>query len=209
MLRDLHWAEAKGTGIRTMRRLASDAGLPLPEFHSDRQANEFRITLFLHNLLTEDDHAWLRSLGSLAVSADEAKVLVYARATGAVDNTACRDFCGLDTLAASLVLRRLRDRGLLGKQGLGNRTYYTLPGVERLAPNSGQSELPLNDPSGTLKQEDRPSELATLLGKDRHYLRNKYLIPMVSESLLRFRYPESAKHPNQAYVTVINPERTG
>lgn len=53
-------------------------------------------------------------------------MLIYARATGAVDNTACRDFSGLDTLTASRVLRRLRDKGLLDKQGGGNRTYYTL-----------------------------------------------------------------------------------
>ncbi len=44
-------------------------------------------------------------------------------------------------------------------------------------------------------------QLAILLKKDRHYLRNKYLIPMVRDGLLRFRYPESAKHPHQAYVT--------
>lgn len=43
-----------------------------------------------------------------------------------VDNTACRDFSGLDTLQASNVLRRLRDRGLLEKQGAGNRTHYML-----------------------------------------------------------------------------------
>ncbi|MDR0781917.1 MAG: putative DNA binding domain-containing protein, partial [Pseudomonadales bacterium] len=126
VLHDLHLAEAKGTGIRAMRRLAAEAGLPLPEFHSDRSANEFRLTLFLHNLLTQDDYAWLRDYAGNAVSADEAKVLIYARATGAVDNTACRDFCGSDTLGASLILRRLRDRGLLVKQGAGNRTYYTL-----------------------------------------------------------------------------------
>ncbi len=43
-------------------------------------------------------------------------------------------------------------------------------------------------------------QLATLLDKDRHYLCNKHLIPMVRDGLLKFRYPESAKHPNQAYV---------
>ncbi len=42
--------------------------------------------------------------------------------TGAVDNTACRDFCGLDTLSASQVLRRLRDRDLLQKKGAGSQT---------------------------------------------------------------------------------------
>lgn len=44
-------------------------------------------------------------------------------------------------------------------------------------------------------------QLATFLGKSRQYLRNKHLIPMVRDGELRFRYPESAKHPHQAYVT--------
>jgi ATP-dependent DNA helicase RecG len=126
VLHDLHLAEAKGTGIRAMRRLATDAGLQLPEIHSDRQANEFRLTLFLHNLLTEEEHVWLREIAPGGLNAEDAKVLVFARENGSVDNAACRDFCGLDTLAASLVLRRLRDRGLLIKQGGGSRTYYVL-----------------------------------------------------------------------------------
>lgn len=50
-------------------------------------------------------------------------MLIYARASGAVDNTACRDFSGLDTLTASRVLRRLRDKE---KHGGGSRTYYVL-----------------------------------------------------------------------------------
>lgn len=146
VLHEINWAETKGSGIRTMRRLAADAGLPLPDFASDRQKNEFKTTLFLHHLLTEEDHAWLKSLTGEALTADEAKALIYARETGAVDNTACRDFSGLDTLQASNVLRRLRDRGLLVKQGAGNRTHYTLnhPG-ERPDPHPEQGKLPLED----------------------------------------------------------------
>ncbi len=256
VLHDLNLAEAKGTGIRSMRRLAAEAGLTLPEFHSSREADEFRVTLFLHNLLTEDDHAWLRSLTTEALDADEVKVLIYARATGAVDNSACRDFSGLDTLAASRVLRRLRDRGLLDKAGAGSRTHYLLappagaagvpPAQQTLdmgaesphggGPAGGDSgDSPMPDPEAcnpalaTLPPElatwlatltgrvSTPAlrsavlrlcawapltveQLATLLGKDRHYLRNKHLIPMVRDGQLRFRYPESAKHPHQAYV---------
>lgn len=257
VLHDLHLAEAKGTGMRAMRKLAAEAGLPLPEFHSDRHANEFRLSLFLHNLLTEEDHAWLRSFAGAGVTADEAKMLLYARATGAVDNTASRDFCGLDTLAASLVLRRLRDRGLLEKQGAGSRTYYTLADVEpSVVRHTNQAEPPVGLPGGTadrgmaLSAADPdnsacnpelatllatlPSELATLLAtlkgrtskealregicqlcawapltvdqlatlldKERHYLRNKHLIPMMHDGQLRFRYPESPKHPHQAYT---------
>lgn len=47
-------------------------------------------------------------------------------------------------------------------------------------------------------------ELATLLSKSRDYLRNKHLIPMVGSGQLRFLYPESAKHPHQAYVAPVD-----
>lgn len=50
-------------------------------------------------------------------------------------------------------------------------------------------------------------QLATLLKKDRHYLRNKHLIPMARDGHLVLRYPESAKHPHQAYlVPASSPE---
>ncbi len=68
----------------------------------------------------------MRSAHSLTLDADEMKMLIYARATGAVDNSACRDFSGLDALAASRVRRRLRDRGLLDRAGAGSSTYYLL-----------------------------------------------------------------------------------
>ena len=259
VMHDLHLAEAKGTGIRAIRRLASEAGLTAPEFHSDRQANEFKLTLFLHNLLTEDDHAWLRNFAGGVVSADEAKALIYARETGAVDNSACRDFCGLDTLAASHLLRRLRDRGLLEKEGSGSSTYYVLSQTS-VEPQEPPTQLTLDigtafvptasgsKPDSSFGESDMPAcnlevatlptelatllatlrarnngetlrqaivllctwkpltvdELSTLLGKSRNYLRNKHLIPMISSGQLRFRYPESAKHPNQAYVAPTN-----
>ena len=255
VLHDLHLAEAKGTGIRAMRRLAGDAGLPLPEINSDRQANEFKLTLFLHNLLTEDDHAWLRHYAGTVVGADEAKVLLYARATGAVDNSACRDFCGLDTLSASLVLRRLRDRGLLEKQGAGNRTYYILSGSDsRQASNNAQPELPLGNHTSSVDDvgisgnhhkldvkytqalvgipeelrlqiqnagkkprkavvrallQDlcslRPytaQELCLILGRSNpRELSRLHLKPMRELGVLSLQYPESEKHPHQAYRT--------
>jgi ATP-dependent DNA helicase RecG len=98
----------------------------------------------LHHFLTEEDYAWIKNFAGENFTGDEAKVLMYARETGAVDNTACRDFTGLDTLQASSLLRRLRDRGLLEKQGAGNRTHYTLssPGDQNLSDPS-QGEFPL------------------------------------------------------------------
>jgi ATP-dependent DNA helicase RecG len=165
----------------------------------------------------------IRRLAGDALSADEAKV----------DNMACRDFSGLDTLQASNLLRRLRDRGLLEKQGAGNRTHYTLvnPGAvtvrhpeqgnlpfeggkrsgEGGKQNSegGKRDLPPLPPAlaaklpaprqrmgeATLRQLIRDlcgwqalrgEELATLLGKDLKYLRNKHLSVMVQSGELVF-----------------------
>lgn len=263
VMHDLHLAEAKGTGIRVMRRLAGEAGLPLPEFHSDRQANEFKVTLFLHNLLTEEDYAWLHGLAGNTVGPEEAKVLIYARETGAVDNTACRDFSGLDTLAASHVLRRLRDRGLLEKQGGGSRTYYILSmPTQRPVASPEQGLLPFDAigspasagaaPSGdsanphmlaAQSPEDHTgipadllariqaagkkprqailrglvrelcalraftaAELCKVLGRSNTgELTRDHLKPMREAGELTLLFPESEKHPHQAYL--VPPER--
>lgn len=202
------------------------------------------------------------------LSAEEAKALIYARETGMVDNMACRDFSELDTLQASSLLRRLRDRGLLQKQGAGSRTHYTLAnpleaanrhpqqgdllletaallhkggnqqpeggnqqpeggnqkleGGNQQPAEGGKRDLPplppeLADrlPTGTQRmgqaalrqlirdlcgwQPLRGEELATLLGRDRKYLRNKHLSAMVATGELEFQFPESPNHALQAY----------
>lgn len=222
-----------------MRRLSADADLSPPEFKSDREGDSFCVTVFLHNLLSEDDHAWLRTLTSEPLDDEETKVLIYARATGAVDNSACRDFSGMDTLTASRVLRRLRDRGLLEKHGTGNRTYYSLQPTMQTGqsmvglPESmvGSSEdlfthclslLPteLAEQARSLYGQRLPKQqllehvlqlcsgrflsldqLAALLGKNRKYLMNEIVRPLVQAGQLQLRYPESNKHPHQAYVT--------
>jgi len=192
------------------------------------------------------------------LSADEAKVLIYTRETGAVDNTACRDFSGLDTLTASGVLRRLRDRRLLIKQGSGSRTYYTLESMEdrsvtpsapgawlleaadaedhgtrptcgdppnphKLGPESTQVLVGIPDAlweriqaAGQKPRQAilrgfllelcalRPfsaDELCQILGRsDPRELTRGHLKPMREIGQLALLYPESAKHPHQAYV---------
>lgn len=43
-------------------------------------------------------------------------------------------------------------------------------------------------------------ELAVLFSKREHYLRTKYLNPLVQQGRLAYRYPEVLNHPDQAYV---------
>jgi len=136
IMHELHWAETKGSGIRTMRRLSYDAGLPAPEFISNRSSEEFRAVFHLHHLSDEADYAWLSRFDALDLNPEDKKVLLFARATGAVDNASCRDTCGLDTLGSSLLLRKLRDKGLLEKNRGGNRTYYSLKDAN-LGPKDG------------------------------------------------------------------------
>lgn len=143
VLHEINWAETKGSGVRTMRRLADDAGLPLPEFSSDRQKNEFKVTLFLHHLLTEEDYAWLKSLTGDTVSADEARALIYARETGAVDNTACREFFRAGYAASQQSAAPLAGPWSAGETRCGkpNALHIACLGrTARFAPRTGQAQ---------------------------------------------------------------------
>lgn len=229
VLYDLGFAETKGTGIATMRRLLLDAGLTAPILLSDRQANHFTATYFLHQLLTPDQLIWLQQFQNLELDDNEAKALVLVKEMGAIDNAALRAVTGLETLAASALLRRLgKQLGLLEKGGSGSTTYYK-PSEHLYAtfnPRSSREEFSSNE-------SDLPSEIAEAishLGKKArkaklwplvlqlctwrpctadelaHYLQRSssifkvnHLKPMREAGLIAYLYPEVIKHPQQAY----------
>jgi ATP-dependent DNA helicase RecG len=44
-------------------------------------------------------------------------------------------------------------------------------------------------------------QIARLLKRNVNSIRNRYLSPMVSDNLLKLRYPETTNRPDQAYIT--------
>lgn len=154
VLHETDFAETKGSGIRVMRRLMRDANLSPPTFESDRAADEFVATFFLHNLLDDEDLAWLAHFSELGLSNDEAKALVHVREAGRISNSAYRDLNGVDTLDASAHLRRLRDAGLLDQHDRGAATYYTP--TERLLNPATVARTPIAQPT---EQGGKPTKL--------------------------------------------------
>jgi ATP-dependent DNA helicase RecG len=124
VLHEIGYAETKGSGIRVMREAMKQANLSYPVFHSDRENNRFTLILLSHHFLSEEDTRWLSKFKKLNLNEAEARVLIATREIGAMNNSVVRALCGLDTLAASSLLGRLRNAGLLEKKGAGPATYY-------------------------------------------------------------------------------------
>lgn len=153
VLYDLEFAEVKGTGIRTMRRMLKEAGLEAPVFVNHVIQDQFKAIYLLHQLMGEEQLAWLAHFSRCKLSEDEAKALILAREIGAVDNAAIRAVSDLDTLATSQVLRRLHHGlGLLTKGGAGSATYYQLnqEKIARLVAEHGElaTNASVLDPKG-------------------------------------------------------------
>lgn len=127
VLHDLNIAESKGTGIRTMREGMKEANLSVPLFESDREGNKFVLTLLCHHFFDEKDLQWLKLFSEFALSSEEARALLVVREMGAITNADYRNINSVDTLSASVNLRRLRDCGLLESKGKSSQTYY-VPG---------------------------------------------------------------------------------
>ncbi len=147
VLHDTKYAETKGSGIKVMRELMKSANLTPPAFDSDREKDEFVVTLLFHHLLDESDLRWLAQFKDANITDDEAKLLVFTREKGTINNAEGRDLTGLDTLTVSSRLRRLRDVGLIQSHNRGSATFYTP--TERLTNAKGmaliksiQTELP-------------------------------------------------------------------
>ncbi len=173
VLHETAFAETKGSGIRVMRRLLSETNLAPPTFESDRGRDEFVATFFLHNLLDDEDLAWLAHFAELKLTTDEAKALVHVREAGRITNADYRELNGVDTLDASLHLRKLRDSKLLQQHDRGAATYYTptrlLQAPESLEEQPDKlTEQPdkLGEQAGQLtEQPDKLGEQADKLGR--------------------------------------------
>lgn len=124
VLQETRWAEAKGTGIRAMRRVMDSAGLAPPLFESSRVRNEFVVRFSFHHFLNPEDWAWLSSFQDFGLDEQDLRALLLVRELGAIDNAAYRDLNHVDVLAASQKFRRLCASGLLEKKGKSVATYY-------------------------------------------------------------------------------------
>ncbi len=255
VLHDTDLAETKGSGIRVMRELMTEAGLAAPAFASDREADCFVVTLLFHHFLTPEDWAWLGSFQELALSDDDARALVFVRENGVITNSLYRDVTRVDVLTASHRLGRLRDHGLIEQHGRGSDTHYT-PTEKLLAPwqrgmgesgrqsgelstqhggvsgQSGESpphhgELTRKDLPEDLRtalqqstlREPRPAleklvlrlctwrdlstdEIARLLSRNRSYVRDNVLPPLLRTGKLTRTHPEQPSHPQQRYRAI-------
>ena len=171
VLYDTRFAETKGSGIRVMRDAMRKAGLTPPLFESDRGQDLFVARYSFHHFLGPEDLTWLAGFKALHLGDDDAKALVFVKEYRAIDNAAYRDLLGVDTLAASQALRRLRDAGLLEQKGRGSATYY-LPTTKLLpaAPQEGLNGEPggLSSKPGALSSKpgalsSKPSALPSKL----------------------------------------------
>ena len=204
VLVDLGLARDQGEGIPRMFAEMADAFLPKPEI----QASHRNVTITLRNTptLSGSDHEFISRLDLAELSRNEFRALLRAHRQGQIDNAGLRSLSGLDTLNASLVLRGLRDKGLLHLHSLGSRSYYTLPSdltVEelnrvtgRLAPKVRESELEV----GELAPKVRESELE--VGE---------LVPKVQElpAHLQEKIDQLGQYPRRERVEVIIHEICG
>ncbi|MDV0443680.1 ATP-binding protein [Methanorbis rubei] len=127
VLHETEYAENKGTGIAKIRDFMKKANQDPPVFQSDRFENTFSAILYLHQLMDEDAMKWLEHFKDANLSSEESRILVYAKKYDYVSNEICRDITGHDTLKASNILKKLREKGLLVQHSHGSATYYTLP----------------------------------------------------------------------------------
>jgi ATP-dependent DNA helicase RecG len=94
--------------------------------------------------LTEADRTFVERLASEELTQEEFRALLQAHRQTQVDNASLRQLIGLDTLGASRVLGRLRDRSMLELHRAGAQSYYTLAPGLLPADHADRGELPVD-----------------------------------------------------------------
>ena len=165
VLYDLEFAETKGTGFQIMQRLLHESGLTKPILVSNRTSRSFKISLLLHQLMSEEHLYWLQQWRHLNLSDDEAKTLIFILEMGAIDNAALRTITDLDTLTASQLLGKLWQKyHLIEKAGSGRNTYYQATDLLLNGSNliSNRQELNPDTPNLTSNRPELSSDRPNL-----------------------------------------------
>jgi ATP-dependent DNA helicase RecG len=120
---DLGLTRDQGEGIPRMFAEMADAFLPNPRIESSSR----NVSVVLGNItLSEDDRVFVSRISGEDISDEEFRALLQTHRHTQVDNARLSSLMGLDTLGASQILRRLRDRGFLELHARGSQSYYTL-----------------------------------------------------------------------------------
>jgi ATP-dependent DNA helicase RecG len=137
---DLSIMRDQGEGIPRM--FAEMEGFFLPAPNIEARPRELVVTLRNTPTLTDADKAFVGSLGLSEISDVEFRALLEAYRRGRVDNARLRQMTGLETLGASGLLRRLRDRELLTLHAAGPASYYELGPAVRIPARDGLGSGP-------------------------------------------------------------------
>jgi ATP-dependent DNA helicase RecG len=178
VFRDVEIAEAKGSGIRTIRRVCEEFGCPPPEFISNRQAGTFTTILRLPVI---EEHG---AKGAQEAGAGKPK-----------HSNPSLEASNLHLEASKPGAEQITQASLLG----------ALPESIRQAV---ETTLGARQPAEKLQEaillvcSSRPfglGELEALFGRHRKYLTANHLRPMLRDGRLALCYPDTPNHPDQAY----------
>lgn len=182
VFRDVEIAEAKGSGIRTIRRVCEEFGCPPPEFISNRQAGTFTTILRLPVI---EEHAAKGAKKAQAAGAGESK-----------PSNPSLEASNLNLEASKPGAQQITQASLLGAlpESIRQAVEPTL-GTRQSAEKLQEAIL--------LVCSSRPfglGELEVLFGRHRKYLTANHLRPMLRDGRLALRYPDTPNHPDQAYL---------
>jgi ATP-dependent DNA helicase RecG len=222
VLVDLGIARDQGEGIPRMFAEMEGLFLPTPKLEPDERL--FRVTLRNTPTLTAEDRAFVARLGDVELSDLEFRALLEAHRSGRIDNAHLRKISGLDTLDASVLLRKLRDREFLQLHPAGPASYYELGPKTQLSSDVSQIGE-RNDPEA---RGPSVSQVGTKLGLSRDQVqvleiateprampelmkpsgrtnrtkfRDQVLVPLLDAGFLEMSIPDKPRSSKQQYRT--------
>lgn len=214
-LKDVNLCEGRGTGVPKIRRSMAENGSPEPDFKTDDDRTYFLSILPVHTAFRKKDEGVTPQAAPQATPQAE-ELLEYCQTPRS--RSEIQEFLDLKDrhYVQEQFLKPLISKGLLQKLNPDKptspkqkyvRTHTEADKVREQAARLTPQAFPQATPQAEklLKYCKTPrsrSEIQEFLGlKDRHYLKDKFIDPLLHSGLLSRTIPDKPTSPKQKYVT--------
>lgn len=215
--------ERSGYGLENIHNIWRKNDWEIPEIIESFQPESITLSLKIKKLIPQKNLDILKEIFSdefEILTSNEIKFLSYLLDNKSIKHGESQALLNMDSIDISKMIINLESLNIIQKDMIGNQELYSLIKVDSYEKDSIRDKK-IKDITLKIKDKKRVKpdvlqeivleicaldyftifEISAILERTENHIRQKIVLPLVSQNKLRLKYPDKPKHFKQAYKT--------